>query len=301
MSIITDPRRLLGLPITKRPLFRWPNGARLAVWVCPNIEHYQYLPGAVRVRDPWPRMPHPDVLGYATRDYGNRVGLWRMFEIMDALAIRCTVSANLASFELYPSILEACERRGWDYMCHGLHNTHYLWGYGEDEERAMIADCVETYRRLTGRQLAGWFAPAASYTLNTPDLVAEAGIKYTCDFYHDDQPQPIAVRSGQLLSVPYQMDLNDSVLFTGAGEGPEFERLARDMFDTLYEESAEIPRVMNVALHPFIIGRPHRHKYLERALTYICSHAGVWMATGEEIADWYLANAHDEAVAERGT
>src|SRR5690606_228247 len=116
-----------------------------------------------------------------------------------------------------PKIFEECERRNWDYMCHGIYNTQYLWGYQEDEERAMIADCVETYRRLTGRQLAGWFSPAASHTANTPDLVAEAGIKYYCDFYHDDQPTPINVRNGRLLSLPYQMDLNDSVLYASHG------------------------------------------------------------------------------------
>jgi allantoinase len=298
--VLCDPRRLGGGPITSRPQFRWPNGARVAVWVCPNIEHYEFLPDPVRIRDPWPRSPHPDALGYATKDYGNRVGLWRMFEVMDAFNIRCTVSLNLANFEHYPEIFEACERRRWDYMCHGIYNTQYLWGYGEDEERAMIADCVETHRRLTGHKLAGWFAPAASFTLNTPDLVAEAGIKYTCDFYHDDQPTPIFVRSGRLISIPYQMDLNDSVLYAGSGEGQEFERIACDMFDTLYAEGAEIPRVMNLAIHPYIMGRPHRHKYLERALAHICSHSSVWLATGEEIADWYYAHAYDRVAAAGG-
>jgi peptidoglycan/xylan/chitin deacetylase (PgdA/CDA1 family) len=295
--MLNDPHRFAGTPIVARERFRWPNDAQIAVWVCPNIEHYEYLPDPVRIRDPWPRTPHPDVLGYATKDYGNRVGLWRMFEVMDAHQIRCTVSLNLANFEHYPRILEACESRNWDYMCHGIYNTQYLWGCEEDEERKMIADCVETYRRLTGKKLAGWFSPAASYTLNTPDLVAEAGIKYYCDFNHDDQPTPIAVRSGRLISIPYQMDLNDAVLYASATEGPEFELMARDMFDTLYHEGTEHPRVMNIALHPYIMGRPHRLKYLDRALDYICSHSRVWMATGEEIADWYYANRFDSVCA----
>lgn len=298
--MLDDPRRMLGGAINTRPQFRWPNGAKVAVWVAPNIEHYEYLPDPVRIRDPWPRTPHPDVLGYATKDYGNRVGLWRMFEVMDEFGIRCTVSAGLANFEHYPEILEACERRNWDYMCHGFYNTQYLWGLKEEEEREIIADCVETYRRLTGRKLAGWFAPAASFTLNTPDLVAEAGIKYTCDFYHDDQPAPIEVKSGRLISIPYQMDLNDSVLYAGAAEGAEFERMACDMFDTLYAEGGDIPRVMNLAVHPYIMGRPHRYKYLERALAHICSHSDIWLATGEEIADWYYAHAYDRVMAAEG-
>lgn len=295
--MLVDPRRLLGGSIKRRPQFQWPDGKRIAVWVCPNIEHYEYRPDPVRLRDPWPRTPHPDVLGYATKDYGNRVGLWRMFEIMDELAIRCTVSIGLANFEHYPEILEACEARSWDYMCHGFYNTQYLWGLQEDEERAIIGDCVETFRRLTGRKFAGWFGPAASFTLNTPDLVAEAGIKYSCDFYHDDQPVPIAVRSGRLISLPYQMDLNDSVLYAGAAEGPEFEQMSKDMFDTLYADCGTAPRVMCLAIHPYMMGRPHRHKYLEKALAYIRSHNDVWMATGEEIADWYYANAYDAVMA----
>jgi allantoinase len=299
--MLEDPHRLLGGAIVSRPQFAWPNGARVAVWVAPNLEHYEFLPDPVRVRDPWPRTPHPDVLGYSAKDYGNRVGLWRMFEVMDAFGIRGTVSLGLANFEHYPEILEACERRNWDYMCHGVYNTQYLWGYEKEEERQFIGDCVESYRRLTGRKLAGWFGPAASFTLNTPDLVAEAGIKYTCDFYHDDQPTPIKVESGRLISIPYQMDLNDSVLQVGAGEGQDFERTSRDMFDTLYEEGATIPRVMNLAIHPYIMGRPHRRKYLERALAHICSHREVWLATGEEIADWYYAHAYDRVVAAEGS
>ena len=292
-----DPDRFAYLPITERPLLRWPNGARIAVWVCPNIEHYEFMPGPVRVRDPWPRTPHPDVLGYSVKDYGNRVGLWRLFEVMDRYSIRCTVSLNLANFEHYPEIFEACERRGWDYMCHGIYNTQYLWNYPEDEERAFIEDCVETFRRLTGRRLAGWFSPAASHTLNTPDLVAQAGIKYFCDFYHDDQPTPLRVTGGHLISLPYQMDLNDSNLFASFGEGKDFARMSRDMFDTLYAEGTGQGRVMCLALHPFIMGRPHRLRYLDEALRYIAGHDGVWFATGEEIADWYYATTYEAAVA----
>ena len=294
---MSDPDRFAYSPITHRPVLRWPGNARVAVWVCPNIEHYEFLPGPVRVRDPWPRAPHPDVLGYGSKDYGNRVGLWRMFEVMDHFGVRCTVSLNLANFEHYPEVLEACERRQWDYMCHGIYNTQYLWGLEREEEERFVAECVATFRRLTGRRLAGWFSPAASHTLNTPDLVAAAGIKYYCDFYHDDQPFPVRVKSGRLISIPYQMDLNDAVLQAGAAEGEEFLVMVRDMFDTLYAEGAEQGRVMCLAIHPYIMGRPHRHKYLAEALAYICGHSGVWMATGEEIADWYYQNAYASVVA----
>ena len=276
-------------PIVTRPGFAWPDRARLAVWVVPNVEHYEYLPPA-GPRDPWSRTPHPDVLGYGVRDYGNRVGLWRMFDVMDHFGIRGTSSLNLAVFDHYPPILEAHEKRKWDVMAHGLYNTRYHWNMAEDAERAVIEECVESYRRHTGRQLAGWFSPAATFTLNTPDLVAEAGIKYYCDWYHDDQPFPIRVRSGRLITIPYQMDINDAMTYRHAIEAAEFAQMTIDHFDCVYAEAAQRPMVMCIALHPYIMGQPHRIRHLERALGHVVSHSGVWMATGEEIADWYIAH-----------
>ncbi len=286
-----EPDRFSYSPIVTRPRIVWPGGARVALWVVPNVEHYEYQPREVGARDPWPRMPHPDVLGYGGKDYGNRVGLWRMFEVMDRLGLTCTASLSISVYEHYPEIMEAIEGRGWDVMCHGIYNTRYLWDLPEDEERAVIADCVETYRRLTGKPLAGWFSPAVSCTVNTPDLVAEAGFTYYCDFYHDDQPTPVRVRRGQLVSVPYTMDLNDAFTYTRYEEGEEFAQMVIDHFDTVYREGAEHGRVMSIALHPYMMGRPHRIKHLERALDYILSHDGVWAATGAEIARWYIDNA----------
>jgi len=286
-----DPDRVPYSAIVDRPRVALPNDARVALWVVPNIEHYEYLPREINTRDPWPRMPHPDVLGYGVRDYGNRVGLWRMLEVFDRYAIRCTTSLSISVYEHYPEIFEACEQRGWDTLCHGVYNTRYHWGIPEEVERAAIRDCVETYRRLTGRQLAGWFSPATSHTLNTPDLVAEAGIRYYTDWFHDDQPFPMRVRKGSLISVPYTIDLNDFILERGGVEAEDFGQMIRDHFDTVYAEGVDQPRVMAIALHPFIMGQPHRIGHLDAALDYIMGHEGVWQATGAEIADWYIANA----------
>jgi allantoinase len=281
--------RVVYSPIVTRPRLQWPGNARIALWVVPNIEHYEYLP-EIRSRNPWPRMPHPDVLGYGTRDYGNRVGLWRMFDVMDRHDIRCTISLNLSVYEHYPEIMEACEARRWDVLCHGIYNTRFHWNLSKQQERAEIADCVATYRRLTGRQLAGWFSPAATFTINTPDLVAEAGIKYYCDWYHDDQPFPMKVRSGRLITIPYQMDINDGMTYRHHIEAEDFARMIVDHFDCLYSEASDHPRVMCIALHPYIMGQPHRINHLDRALAHILAHDGVWKATGEEIADWYIAH-----------
>jgi len=279
--------------IDRRPRIHWPGGARVAVWIVPNVEHYEFLPPAQTVRDPWPRTPHPDVLSYGARDYGNRVGLWRMLEVLDRHPVRCTASLNLANFEHYPEIFAACKARRWDYMCHGIYNTQYLWNMPEDEERAYVQECVDTHRRLFDRPLAGWYSPAMSHTINTPDLVAAAGIKYWCDWVHDDQPFPFNVRSGRLITVPYSVDLNDAVMMRQGLDADDFVRMATDSFDTLYAEGATNGRVMSLAIHPYIMGHPHRAKYLDQVLRHICSHADVWHATGEEIADWYYDNMWD--------
>ena len=290
--------RFLHAPLPFRPKLTWPGGARLAVWVCPNIEHYEWLPALIRQRDPWPRTPHPDVLSYSLKDYGNRAGVWRMMEVLDAHGIRATTSFSMAVGEMFPEVLDAMLARDWDVFSHGLFNTRYHWGFSEAEERAEIAASVEAWKRMSGKQLRGWFSPAGSNTLNTPDLVAEAGITYLTDFYHDDQPTPVRVRSGRLVSLPYQMDLNDGVVM-GAGnwEGEDFCRAAIDMFDTLHAEGGVQPRVMCVALHSYVIGRPHRIRYLDALLSHMRRHADVWFCTGAEMADWYLANHYDAAVA----
>jgi hypothetical protein len=173
--------RIAYSAIPKRPTLQWPEGARLALWVAPNIEHYEYLPEQVRVRNPWPRVPHPDILGYGLRDYGNRVGIWRLMEVFDRFHLPCTVSLSMAVLDMYPDIAEAMLKRDWEFMSHGLFNTRYHWGMSEEEERAAIEECQIIHRRITGKSLRGWFSPAASNTLLTPDLVAESGMDYLCD------------------------------------------------------------------------------------------------------------------------
>jgi len=277
-------------PWPDRPVIRWPDGARIAVWVVPDVEHYEYLPAPSRKRDPWPRMPHPDVIGYGSRDYGNRVGLWRMFDLFDRLDIRATVSLSMANWVHYPEIFRAMAARNWSVLCHGMYNTRYHWDYSANEERAAIAECVDLYGALTGRRLRGWFSSAASYTMNTPDLIAEAGITYYADWHHDDQPVPLRVRRGSLITLPYTMDFNDSILHRQQFEAVDFAEMSRDAFDTLYAEGGQ---VMCLALHPYMMGQPHRIAHLAGLLEHIKGHAGVWMATGEEIADWYLGQCRE--------
>lgn len=282
--------RFAHAPIEGRPPIRWPDGKRLALWVVPNVEHYEFVPSAVGVRNPWPRCPAPDALEYPRKEFGNRVGLERLFEVTDRLGVRCTVSLSMAVPAMFPDLMQAMQARNWEFLCHGLYNTHYLWNYPADAERDFIADCQRRMIEATGTPFRGWFSPACSHTPNTADLVAEAGIDYYCDLYHDDQPFPVRTRTGSLITVPYSMDVNDAVLLVSGADGGTFADTILDQFEVLYEESARSGRVMCIACHPYIVGQPHWIGAFERALAHILGHDGVWMATGSEIADWYRAN-----------
>ncbi len=297
MPTSLPPHRVDYSPIVERPPIRWPGGARVALWISPNVEHYEYLPTFDGQRDPWPRMPYPDVREYSYCDYGNRVGFWRMLKSLDRHKIRCTASLNLAVLEHYPEVREAMMERDWEFMSHGVYNTRYLSSMSEEDERAFYRQCKDLLRRHTGKELKGMLGPAISGTDRTPDLMAEAGLIYHADWMHDDQPVPIRVKSGRLMSVPYSVETNDGVIFRSYGDGSQFTRICRDQFDRLYEEGAVSGRVMCIAIHPFLTGQPHRIRHLDSALDYIMSHDGVWQATAGEIAEYYIANCYDAAAA----
>ena len=296
-TVALPPDRFDYAPITERPVIRWPNDARVALWVSPNVEHYEYLPRPNQPRDPWPRVPHPDVQQYAYRDYGNRVGFWRLLKLFDKHQIRCTVSLNEAVLEHYPEIRDAMVARNWDYMSHGIYNTDYTWDLTEDEERDYIRDCIETLAKYTGKRLNGFFGPHGSITERTPDLLAEAGLTYHVDWFHDDQPFPLKVKRGKLVSVPYSIEINDSLFMRVAQDADGFAQAIRAQFDRLYIEGAESGRVMCIALHPFLSGQPHRIRHLDRALSYILSHDQVWLTTADDIAEYYLTHYYDAALA----
>jgi len=292
------PDRVDYSPIIDRPIIKWPNGARVALWISPNVEHYEYMPDDDTARTPWPRTPFPDVQQYSYRDYGNRVGFWRMLETLDKYNIRSCVSLNVAVLEHFPEIRDAMVERNYDYMSHGIYNTRYLYTYTEEQEREFYRDTIETLKLHTGKQLKGMLGPAISGTERTPDLMADAGLIYHTDWMHDDQPVPIKVKSGKLISVPYSIELNDSSLLRDNHyEGDYFARICKAQFDQLYKEGAESGQVMCIALHPFLIGQPHRIKYLDEILSHIMSHEGVWQTTADEIAEYYIENHYDDAVA----
>jgi allantoinase len=281
-------------PMPKRPRLQWPNGARVALWVAPNVEHYEFQPPPSRWRAAWPRVPQPDVMNYSYRDYANRVGFWRMLEVFDTHRIRATVSLNVSVMEHFPEVRDAMIDRDWAFMSHGLYNTRYLYGMTVAEEREFYRDTIDTVYRYTGKRMKGMLGPAFTATVNTPDLMAEAGMIYQADWFVDDQPFPINVKTGNLVGVPYSREINDAFLFQNQSFDADYlVETCKRQFDVLYEEGAESGRVMCIALHPYLVGQPHRVKYLDEAIAYILRHEGVWATTADEIAEYYLTNYYE--------
>jgi allantoinase len=289
---VTDPavRRFPYSAIVDRPVPTLPGGARLALWVVTNVEHYEFQPLPNPLRDPWVQRPHPDVVNYARRDYGNRAGVWRMAELLDRLGIDATVSLNSAVLEHFPEIAELLAATRWDVMSHGVYNTRYAAGLDVDGERAMIRDAVDTVRARIGRPVSGWLGPALTTTVDTPDLIAEAGVRYMADYLHDDEPTWVRTTSGPIVSLPYSIHLNDSPLIGRLQHsGRTFARLITDQFDALYAESTARPKILSVCLHPYAISSPSRHRPLEEALGYVLGHEGVIASTGLELAEHFAA------------
>lgn len=273
--------------ITQRPPFRWPNGERVAVWVCYNIEHFRVDVPATSQSEGMSHLK-PDVINYAWRDYGLRVGIWRIFEIMERVGLKGSATLNGEVCTHETAVVEEMNRLGWCILGHGMTNSQRMTDLPEAEERKVIRDTLDTIEVTTGNRPIGWLGPGLAESYITPDLLVEAGVKYVCDWVSDDQPFPLKVKNGKLASVPYTQHVNDiGMILSLKRSDQEFCQQICDQFDVLYREGATIPRTMAIALHPFLVGVPHRSKYLEKALSYVASHKDVWFCTADEIYNWY--------------
>jgi peptidoglycan/xylan/chitin deacetylase (PgdA/CDA1 family) len=285
-------------PITRRPPLEWPNGARVAFWVGVNVEHFEHGKPATSHSQVTAHC-NPDPLNHGWREYGLRVGIWRMMDVLDKYRMRASVLLNADVCDYYPEIIEEGNKRDWVWLAHGKNNSNLWTGMSLEEERPALAAVINRITERTGKQPKGWLGPALTETHHTPDLLAELGATYICDWCNDDQPYPMQVKQGRMISVPYSNEINDIGLFVGKTvTGPDFYQIVADQFDVLYEDGARWPRVMCIALHPYIINQPFRHKYLDQVLDYITGHDKVWVTTGDDIADWYYARYYDQAVAQ---
>ena len=271
--------------ITRRPALRWPNDTRLAVYIGFNIEHFAFGEGLGAGIGPV--SPQPDVLNYSWREYGNRVGVWRCLDLFDELALPTGALINTALYDHCPEVVEAFAARGDELIGHGHSNSERQGVLPEAEERALMVHCRERMQQVHGVAPSGWLSPWISESFHTPDLLKEAGFRYTLNWCHDDQPMLMDTRAGPLWAVPYPQELNDIPMIMGRQmDAKDFAQMIIDQFDEMLLQSQKQSLVMGIALHPYIVGQPYRLRHLRRALAYIAGHRDeVWLTTPGLIVD----------------
>lgn len=276
--------------IGERPAHSWRNGARLAVYVAVNLEHFSFGSGlGARLV---PADASSGLLNYSWREWGNRVGAWRLLDTLAQLRLPLAVLANSAMFAHCPTLMQAylAHAPGAELVGHGRTNAERQDAMSEEEERAMIAECTAVLTAAQGRAPAGWLSPWIAESAVTSCLLAEAGYGYTLNWAHDDAPVRLLTRGGRaFLSVPYPQDgTNDIPAIIARQESPQqFADATIDAFDEMVAQAdAGGPAlVMGIALHPYIVAQPHRLGHLRRALAHVAAaRPGVWLCTPGEIA-----------------
>ena len=278
-----------------RPPVAWPRGARVALWVVPALEFFPLNQLAEPFKAPGGMVtPYPDLRHYTLRDYGNRVGVFRVFKVLDKLGIKASVAVNSRVAERYPFLIEEVNRRGWEIIAYGVDmgRLHY-GGLAVEDEAAQIKEALGTLREVSDQAVTGWLSPAKSESMRTLDLLAAEGIEYVCDWISDDMPFPLRAETGEIVSLPLSHEISDQTILHAYQHSEQaFVDQVCDQFDVLYRESSATDgRLMTVTIHPWMSGQPHRIRFLEEALAHIAGHDGVWSATGAEILAAYKAQA----------
>jgi peptidoglycan/xylan/chitin deacetylase (PgdA/CDA1 family) len=312
MSVPPDyfvyPRRKKGLDhdrfehryLEMTPAWDWPGGARLALWVTVHVEFFPMdMPREPFV--PWGGVERPGGLSfwdYTMRDYGNRIGIFRILRALDQAGIRATIAMNAEVAERHPSLVAEFVRRDFEIAASSWNmGTLHHSGLAEADEKALVHRSVETLSRVAGRPVTGWHSPVFSESHRTPDLVAEEGLSYIADWHNDDLPYAMYTRAGDIVSMPLTYELSDRrVLFVQNQRLAEWEQQAKDAFDVLHAEAlAGGRRLMSLSLTPWVIGQPYRIAALERVLAHIGRRPSVWAATGRDIAAAWAAGDTDGA------
>ena len=284
------------VPITRRPDFSWPGGKRLAVYFGINLEHFAFGEGLGAKLAP--AGTEPDVLNYAWRDYGNRVGAWRLLALFDELDLPATVLANAAMYDHAPELLAAHRARGDEIAGHGRTNSERQDGMDASTEWAMIAEVTRTLAEFEGVPPTGWLSPWIAESRVTPDLLAEAGYRYTLNWCMDDQPIWMRTEAGPLLSVPYPQEVNDiPAIVARTDTARDFADMIIDDFEERLAQSRDQSIVMGVALHPYIVGQPYRLRHLRRALAHVAAaRRDIWLTRAGEISELCHGELRDRIV-----
>lgn len=264
-------------PIVSRPDYSWPEGKRLAVHFSLNVEHFEFGQGIGN--DYGVPQAQPNTRSYAWRDFGNRVGAWRLIELADRYDIPYAVLTNTELYDYCPELMAAFRKRGDEIVGHGRTNSERQIDMNAEQERACIFEATSTIERHEGRKPAGWLAPYICQTHDSPDLLKEAGYRYMMDWPLDDQPVWFKTKHGPILSIPYAHDLNDSLECVTRRTPPQsYCESLIDQFDALLEESERRPLVMPIVLHSFVLGQAYRARQFSRVVEHILRHRDrIWM------------------------
>ena len=274
--------------IVDRPPLKLPGGARVVVWTIVNLEVWDIARAMARQVLPAPTgaVLLPDVPNWSWHEYGMRVGFWRFEALFRRLRIRPTLALNARVCVDYPRVAQACKDAGWEFMGHSYEQGPI---HLEKDQPGMIARSLDTIEQFTGRRPLGWLGPGLTQTLETPEHLATAGVKYIGDWVYDDEPTEIATASGPLVTLPYSVETNDiPMMLVQHHEAAYWMKKCLDSFERYYEEGKERAKIMAIAIHPYISGQPFRIKYLEEIYREINRKKGVLHWNGEQILDWYL-------------
>ncbi len=282
-------------PITDRPDFTWPGGRRLALYIAIGVEEYSFGEGLSE--DLLPGTPRDDLAAASWRDYGNRVGGFRLIELLSSRGIRPTILLNTALYDHAAPLVQAARVAGAEFVAHGIANSDTLVGFNPEEEAAYLRRVADRIAREEGAPPAGWSSPWLAHTSATIDLLAKQGFKYVLDLRHDDQPTWLIAKGERLLSIPYALELNDSTTIIGRqASAREFADMIIDEFDSMLEASDDTPLVMSLVLHSFVSGQPFRLSPLKRALDHILlQREKIWLTRAADIAE-FIGNAPELAI-----
>ncbi|OLN23007.1 polysaccharide deacetylase [Domibacillus antri] len=282
---------LIYEPVIDRKPIVWPENKKLVVLFVLNVEYFEPDLPSTSVNPAFAGFV-PDVYNYSWRDYGARVGVWRIMEMLDKHNIPATVALNAYVCQHYPRIIEEIQKQNWEIIAHGLANSQPIRSMEEKEEKETISKTIKIIEEATGYRPKGWLGPALAETWNTPRLLEEIGIEYVCDWLNDEEPYQMATPGKKLISVPYSAELNDIQCFLRGGYmAPDYLQLLKDQFDVLHQESQIRGKVMTIPLHPFVIGHPFRMKYLEQAVKHMMEKTDVWFCTASDIVRSYRAQS----------
>ncbi|HLI10614.1 MAG TPA: polysaccharide deacetylase family protein [Alphaproteobacteria bacterium] len=272
---------------SQRPRLEPLEGKPLMVHIVVNVEHWPFeqpMPRTV-ITPPHGRGRVPDVPNYAWAEYGLRCGMPRILALLQDRELPASTSCNASVLDAYPACAQAMLDAEWEFIGHGVHQR----AAQDQDEATIIGIALEKITAFTGRRPRGWLGPGLAETFETPDLLKAAGIDYVFDWVLDDLPCWLSTKHGPLLSLPYTVEINDSVVYAVERHAsPEIYRRLVDTVEVFDWELREQPRVLTIALHPHLIGVPHRILYLEKMLDLLLDREDVIFVTAGNIADWFV-------------